>query len=604
MAVLIPALSSCAGRMTSGERRLAERLQQKLEDDYRLWWDVPIGPRQTRPDFVVVHPRRGALILETKDWHLETIRSATRERFEILAEGQVKVVMSPLQQARHCAIQVINALERDPQLVDGAGPHQGKLAFPWGHGVVFTRITRKQFDAAELGQAIPGHLVICQDEMLETVDAEAFQQRLWNMFPHSFGRAITLPQLDRIRWILFPEVRVPQQQSLFGSEADRDEEDLPDIMRVMDLQQEQLARSLGEGHRVIHGVAGSGKTMILGYRAEHLAQTQTQEQRPGSKPILVLCYNEPLGVKLAASMEAKGLQERVHVRHFHKWCRDQLVAYNLLPEGANSWPVGKAMEEFVQRVIKGVDDKHIPAGQYHAVLIDEGHDFAPEWLRLVTQMVDPSTNSLLLLYDDAQSIYDRGQKRNFSLKSVGIQAAGRTTILKINYRNTRQILQLAHRVAGDMLMPEDAKDDDGIPLLKPLSCGREGPDPIVIDLPTLPERAARVAELLADQHAQGHAWGEMAVLCRHYDEMELCADALRRKRLPYRMRKRSGDFRPEEDSIKVMTMHASKGLEWPVVAVVTSDEERRARDVEKDGALEARLVYVASTRSTGLVFYS
>jgi superfamily I DNA and RNA helicase len=29
---------------------------------------------------------------------------------------------------------------------------------------------------------------------------------------------------------------------------------------------------MGEGHRVIHGVAGSGKTMILGYRAQHLAQ--------------------------------------------------------------------------------------------------------------------------------------------------------------------------------------------------------------------------------------------------------------------------------------------------------------------------------------------
>jgi ATP-dependent exoDNAse (exonuclease V) beta subunit len=39
----------------------------------------------------------------------------------------------------------------------------------------------------------------------------------------------------------------------------------------------------------------------------------------------------------------------------------------------------------------------------------------------------------------------------------------------------------------------------------------------------------------------------------------------------------SGEFKPEEDSIKVMTMHASKGLEWPVVAVVTSDEKRRPR---------------------------
>lgn len=45
MATLIPALGSCAGRMQSGERRLAERLEQKLEDDYLLWWDVPIGPK-------------------------------------------------------------------------------------------------------------------------------------------------------------------------------------------------------------------------------------------------------------------------------------------------------------------------------------------------------------------------------------------------------------------------------------------------------------------------------------------------------------------------------------------------------------------------------
>ncbi|MEG0151153.1 MAG: 3'-5' exonuclease [Comamonas sp.] len=599
MAVLIPAFGSCAGRMTHGEKRLAQRLQQKLEDDYWLWWDVPIGPKQTRPDFVLVHPRRGALILETKDWHLETIRKATREYFEIQDAGssRAKVVMSPLQQARHCAIQVINALERDPQLVADDGPHQGKLAFPWGHGVVFTRITRKQFNDAGLGHAIAGHLVICQDEMLENVDAEVFQQQLWNMFPHRFGPDINVPQLERIRWILFPEVRVPQQQNLFDDSA-RNEDELPDIMRVMDLQQEQLARSLGDGHRVIHGVAGSGKTMILGYRAEYLARMQQQADVPDRKPILVLCYNEPLGVQLAASMEAKGLQDRVHVRHFHKWCREQLVAHELLPEDTHGWPTGKLMEEYVRRVIRGVDDKLIPTGQYHAILIDEGHDFAPEWLKLVTQMVDPSTDSLLLLYDDAQSIYDRGQKRNFSLKSVGIHAAGRTTILKINYRNTHQILQLAHRVAGGMLTPEDAKDEDSIPLLKPLSCGREGPDPIVIDLPTLPERAARVAELLADQHAQGHAWGDMAVLCRHKDELWVCADALRRKALPHRVREKSGDFKPEHDCIKLMTMHASKGLEWPVVAVVASDAERKAKDVKKDGALEARLVYVAATRAT------
>ncbi|RYF36555.1 MAG: DNA helicase II, partial [Comamonadaceae bacterium] len=287
--------------MTSGERRLAERLEQKLDDDYLLWYDVPVGPKQTHPDFVVIHPRRGILILETKDWHLDTVKKATREYWEILdsSTGRVKPVKNPLQQARHCAIEVVNALQKDPQLVQPDGPHQNKLAFPWGHGVVFTRITRAQFDAAGLGDAIEPHFVICKDEMLESADPEAFQQRLWAMFSYSFGKVISLPQLERVRWTMFPEVRVPVQGSLLAD--DGTEDDVPSIMRVMDLQQEQLARSLGEGHRVIHGVAGSGKTMILGYRAEHLARL------PSTKPILVLCYNKPLAQKLEATFAAKGL---------------------------------------------------------------------------------------------------------------------------------------------------------------------------------------------------------------------------------------------------------------------------------------------------------
>jgi hypothetical protein len=40
----------------------------------------------------------------------------------------------------------------------------------------------------------------------------------------------------------------------------------------MDLQQEQLARSMGEGHRVIHGLAGSGKTTILRMNYRNTAQ--------------------------------------------------------------------------------------------------------------------------------------------------------------------------------------------------------------------------------------------------------------------------------------------------------------------------------------------
>ena len=587
MATLIPALGACLSRMTNGEKRLAERLEQKLEDDYLLWYDVPVGPKQSHPDFVILHPRRGLLILETKDWKLETIKNATRQAWEIIPDGHVKVVINPLAQARHCAIQVVNALERDEQLVQPSGPHQGKLAFPWGHGVVFTRITRRQFEMAGLGEAIEPHYVICSDEMTESTDPEQFQQRLWNMFPHAFGNVMSLPQLDRVRWIMFPEVRVQVQGALFDDSDEAAE--MPSVMRVMDIQQEQLARSLGDGHRVIHGVAGSGKTMLLGYRAEHLAKAHTA----ASKPILMLCYNEPLAKQLARVMAAKGIADRVHAVHFHKWCRDQLVAFGqTLPDPR--MPVGAKMADMVQRVINGVDRQQIPSGQYQAVLIDEGHDFAPEWLRLITQMVDPATNSLLVLYDDAQSIYERSRSKQFSFKSVGIQAQGRTTILKINYRNTRQILQTASLVAADLLTAED-KDEDGIPMLKPVSCGRDGEAPLIIRLPSLRAEATRVAELLGAAHQEGHAWGDMAIICRHYSEMDECAGVLRQRGLPHQVRKGAGSFDPAADTIKVLTMHASKGLEFPVVALVGAGNMPAKGEDERE---EAKLFYVGATRAT------
>ena len=585
MAVLIPALGSCVSRMTAGERRLAERLEKKLEDDYLLWYDVPVGPKQSHPDFVVLHPRRGLLILETKDWRLDTVRSATRQYWEIAPDGHPKVVINPLAQARHCALQVVNALERDPQLVHATGPHTGKLTFPWGYGVVLTRITRKQFEAAELGGAIEPHLVICSDEMPESVEAEEFQQRLWHMFPHAFGAMMSAPQLDRVRWIMFPEVRVPSQQALFDAQDEAAQ--LPDVMQVMDIQQEQLARSLGDGHRVIHGVAGSGKTMILGYRAEYLAKART----PTSKPILVLCFNEPLAVKLDSVFRAKGLADQVHARNFHKWCWHQLKTYGqTLPTQSPGM-----FDEMVERVVRAVDRRQIPSGQYQAILIDEGHDFRAEWLKLVTQMVDPATNSLLLLYDDAQSIYERHRTRQFSFKSVGIQAQGRTTILRINYRNTRQILQTASLIAKDLLTAED-RDDDGIPLVRPVSAGRDGPAPLLLRLPSLREEVKCIADQLHDEHhAGGRAWSDMAVLCKDFAVMDACAAALKARRLPHQLRKRSGDFQPRQETIKVMTMKVSKGLEFPFVAIPGVG---RMAGPDDDELEEARIFYVAATRAT------
>jgi superfamily I DNA/RNA helicase len=185
--------------------------------------------------------------------------------------------------------------------------------------------------------------------------------------------------------------------------------------------------------------------------------------------------------KLEAAIAAKGLKTNVGVRTFHAWCLDQHRLYNV-PIPVTS---GQSFyEELVDQVIQSVDRALIPRAQYGAVLVDEGHDFKPEWLKLITQMVDPDTNSLLILYDDAQSIYGADKRRKFSFSSVGIQAQGRTTILKLNYRNTAEVLGVAYEFAREFLSPSEA-GEDGVPLIAPESSGRHGAIPVIHQLPNL-----------------------------------------------------------------------------------------------------------------------
>ncbi|HWL64266.1 MAG TPA: nuclease-related domain-containing protein [Steroidobacteraceae bacterium] len=267
-------LSTPTPRATSGERRFADRLHNLLEDDYLCWYDVPIGPRHQHPDFLILHPGRGLLVLEIKDWNRSIIHDANPSHFTIDTGAGHKVVPNPLQQARQYAQAVADLLRQDPQLTNPPGSnYEGQLTFPYGYGVVLTNITRRQFESEGLADMLVPHLVLCKDEMTESVDAEAFQSRLWSMFNVRFESKLTLPQVERIRWRLFPELRIHQR----GLDLDPTEQaDLPappaDLLQVMDLAQEEIARNLGEGHRVIHGVAGSGKTLILAYRARSTAR--------------------------------------------------------------------------------------------------------------------------------------------------------------------------------------------------------------------------------------------------------------------------------------------------------------------------------------------
>ena len=80
-------------------------------------------------------------------------------------------------------------------------------------------------------------------------------------------------------------------------------------------------------------------------------------------------------------------------------------------------------------------------------------------------MVDPETDSLLL-YDDAQNIY---RQCRLSFKQLGFRASGRTIILRLNYRNTAEILRFAADFAREVPTPEEPEHvrqlhDEGTPL--------------------------------------------------------------------------------------------------------------------------------------------
>jgi len=580
--------------MTAGEKRLARRLEALLDDDYLVWYDIPVGRKRRYPDFIILHPARGLLFLEVKDWRLDNIKRISKHRVELHTDNGKVIVANPIEQARQGAYQVIDMLQTDSGLVASSGDYQGKLKFPYGYGVVFTHINQAQLNKAltpEGLSVLPDHLVLCRDEIPENIDPEAFQQQLWDMFNYSFHQKLSLPDIERIRWHLFPEIRIDNPQDDLFIEIDDEGVDsealhtIPELIKVMDLQQEQLARNLGDGHRVIHGVAGSGKTMILGFRAYQLAQTM-------SKPILVLCFNISLAASLRHYVAERKIEHKVQVYHFHDWCGQQIKMYHcVVDEGEEPY-----WERQVSAVMKGVEKAQIPRAQYGAVLIDEGHDFEPEWLRLITQMVDPETDSLLLLYDDAQSIYRKHDALDFSLSSVGIKARGRTTILKLNYRNTREILEFAYKFAQEFIS-ETESDDDHIPVIAPESAGGTGPLPVFRLFEHQGEELDFIVRCVRKWLDAGHLVNEIAILVPGNKTAEIIAERLNKAGIKSQClvgKGKKAAFRPDQPLVTVLTIHSSKGLEFDTVVMAGID---KIQYIAEELADQVRLLYVGMTRA-------
>ena len=301
-----------------------------------------------------------------------------------------------------------------------------------------------------------------------------------------------------------------------------------------------------------------------------------------------------MAARLREMLVERGLEGKVKIHHFHEWCGEQLRLYNL-PKPASGPDYISQLEK---AVISAVENGSIPRGQYGALMVDEGHDFEQKWLELIVGMVDPETNNFLLLYDDAQSIYAKRSSLGFSLSSVGIHARGRTTILKLNYRNTSEVLNFAQRFARQYMDLGDGNGED-LPLIKPEAVGKHGPMPAVKVLDSYEQEARYIVNVLKQLNkTRSASWSSMCVTYRSKAmgrvlHRILCEASLPCEWLNSVAAKRG--LRLSIDTIKLMTMHGSKGLEFPIV-VVSGVGNMPAKNA--DAVAEAKLLYVAMTRST------
>ena len=101
------------------------------------------------------------------------------------------------------------------------------------------------------------------------------------------------------------------------------------------------------------------------------------------------------------------------------------------------------------------------------------------------------------------------------------------------------------------------------------------------------------ADRLVDALADGVSPADIGILARRHDLLDPVEKALHLRGIRTQRLQRAGTWEP--DSLKLTTLHASKGLEFHTVAIVGLQAVPDAHHSEEE---EWRLLYVAMTRAT------
>ncbi len=599
MAEMVP--DRLPSRASKGEERVFGLLKN-LPDDYVVYYEPIIENRY--PDFIVIAPDLGILVIEVKGWYPRDVISADNNLVVVKEEGSQVRRAHPVRQAREYMFSLMDQCRRitgKSLLINESGEHKGKFIFPFGHFAVLSNINKEQLESLKLSTVFDDSKHVTRDKLMHWCDLGLAGQDLVKMVKQYFDpfwpiERMSDPMIAALRGCIHPEILISHTEDIDHSESKVSNFDL----KVLDIRQEKNARRIGDGHRIIEGVAGSGKTCLLISRVKLIA-----EQRPKDN-LLILCFNRSLASYLKKILNT--YQERVIVTHFDGFAKDCGITRRRKNQGGNQLEDNQSLGIRLLEALR-LGNNH-NSHKFDAVFIDEAQDFEPNWFSCVLEaMKDPNDGDLLIVADGNQGIYKR---EGIRWKDLGISAQGRTIgknfDLDKNYRNTKEIMEVANLFSSENSSLSNGADDIRALKTDLSQCRRSNNiKPTFINASSSEEEdqaISRSIKSLLDgkwfgQDIEPLKPNEIGVLYPSIDKgrMTMLLDSIK-DIAPVLWLKDPKNRRNEEvdfNGIRIQTIHSSKGLQFKAVFVIWSDKLPQDWG-EKDEERDQRLLYVALTR--------
>ena len=169
-----------------GEKKLFSVLQ-KLPDDYVVYYEPIVEDRY--PDFVVICPDLGLLVIEVKGWYPKDILSANNNSVRVKeSRGEVRR-NHPVRQARDYMLSLMDSCFNSTygkRLLQKDGEYQNRFIFPFGHFAILSNVTNtqlKQHHSGDLTEVFTPDKVVPRDVLESWMDDSFTESNLCRVRP-------------------------------------------------------------------------------------------------------------------------------------------------------------------------------------------------------------------------------------------------------------------------------------------------------------------------------------------------------------------------------------------------------------------------------------